>query len=207
MKSQYTVPTSLILVVLAHVGILAAILLAPKEAPAIFIEPPTIKGVIIASEPIETPPELAPPPPPKEVKPLPQPKIPLPKAPPSERAIKEEVVEPRPVEAPAPIDEPKVAEPAPVSLPRADANHLNNPAPAYPPASRRLREEGVVLLEILVKADGTLGEMRLKKSSGFDRLDDAAQRAVKNWHFVPATRGDEAIDYWYELPVEFSLNH
>ena len=65
----------------------------------------------------------------------------------------------------------------------------------------------LVLLEILVKADGSIGEMRLKKSSGSTRLDDAALRAVKNWHFLPAKRGGEAIDFQYELPIEFSLNH
>ena len=72
--------------------------------------------------------------------------------------------------------------------------------------SRRLREEGVVVLEIFVKADGSLGDMRLKKSSGYARLDEAAQGAVRRWHFIPAKRNGEPTEAWYELPVEFSLN-
>ncbi|RYY02955.1 MAG: energy transducer TonB [Gammaproteobacteria bacterium] len=203
MKSKYSVPSSLLLVVIAHFGILAAIIYSPAQSAPVLIEPPTIQGVIVASEPIPEPEKPVVPPPPQE-KPLPKPKIPLPKAPPSERAISQEA-DPIP---PQVVENPKPAEPspAPVSPPQADANHLNNPAPAYPQSSRKLREEGIVLLEILVKADGSLGEIHLKKSSGYPRLDESAMRAVKNWHFVPAKRGGEAIDYVYELPIEFSLN-
>jgi len=208
MKSKHLVPYSFALVLLAHVGGLAAVLYAPEQTAPIVIEPPTIQGVIVAREPIKKPekpiePPPPPPPPPPE-KPISKPKIPLPKAPPSERAVTQE---PEPVATPAQdTEKPAEPTPAPVIPPQADASQLNNPAPVYPQTSRKLKEEGVVLLEILVTADGTLGEMRLKKSSGHSRLDDAAQKAVRNWHFVPAKRGGEAIDYWYELPIEFSLN-
>lgn len=204
MKSKYTVHYSLLIVVLAHAAALGAVLYAPSTKAPIVIEPPTIQGVIVASEPITKPPEPTPPPPPEQ-KPLPAPKIPLPKAPASERAIKQDAQpEPSP-----PVEQPvQTAEPshAPVVPPQANASQFNNPAPVYPAQSRRLHEQGTVLLEVLVKADGSLGEMRLKTTSGYPRLDEAAQRAVKNWHFIPAKRGGEAIDFWYELPIEFSLN-
>jgi len=87
-----------------------------------------------------------------------------------------------------------------------DANPLNNPAPAYPNLSRRLREQGVVLLEILILVDGSVGEVRVKESSGFKRLDETAIKAVKRWLYMPVRRGVEPIDYWYIQPVEFSLN-
>ena len=205
MKSKYTAHYSLLIVVLAHAAALGAALFA-RQAPApVVIEPPTIQGMIVASEPITKPPEPTPPPPPEQ-KPVPAPKIPLPKAPASERAIKQEA-QPEPT---PPVDNPvKSAEPtqAAVVPPQADASNLNNAAPVYPTPSRRLREQGTVILEVLVKADGSLGDLRLKTSSGYSRLDEAAQRAVKNWHFVPAKRGGTAIDFWYELPIEFSLNH
>ena len=203
MKSRHLVPYSLALVLLAHVGGLAAVLYTPDQAAPVVIKPPTIQGAIVASEPIKEPEKPVQPPPPPE-KPLPAPKILLPKAPPSERAVTQQP-EPIPVTAQE-ITKPAEPEPAPIVPPQADASQLNNPAPAYPQISRRLREEGIVLLEILVKADGTLGDVRMKKSSGYSRLDEAAQKAVKNWHFLPARRGGEAIDYWYELPIEFSLN-
>lgn len=205
MKSNHTVHYSFALVLFAHAVVLAAVLYSPKQEAPVKIELPTIQGVIVVSEPVSKPPEPTPPPPPPEQKPLPKPKTPLPKAPPSERAVHQDET---PVPTPPTTEPQKPAEPTqvPVVPPSADASQLNNPAPVYPSASRKLREEGVVLLEILVKADGTLGEMRLKKSSGYSRLDDSAMRAVKNWHFLPAKRAGEPIDFWYELPVEFSLN-
>jgi protein TonB len=92
-----------------------------------------------------------------------------------------------------------------LTLPRVDASQLNNPAPAYPPVSRRMREQGVVLLEVLIQATGQVGEVRIKRSSGFKRLDDAASKAVQRWRYLPATRGGTAIEYWYLQPIEFSL--
>lgn len=208
MKSKYTAHYSLLLVVLLHIGVLAAVLVAPESPAPIDIIPPTIQGVIVAAKPIEKPPEPLPPPPPPPPppvqKPLPKPKIPLPKAPPSEHAIKQES-QPEPT-PPAPVEQKPVVQQAPVTPPQADASQINNPAPVYPTMSKRLREEGTVVLEILVMADGSVAELRLKTSSGYERLDEAALRAVKQWHFIPAKRGDEAIDFQYELPIEFSLN-
>jgi protein TonB len=204
MKPNYTLPSSIAFVIAAHASILAAIIYAPKQLDPIVIEPPTIQGIIVSSEPPQPTP-----PPPQEQKPLPTPetpKIPLPKAPASKRAPQVEQQNPpqeKPVE---PTTKPAEPSTAPVVPPQADASQFNNPAPVYPTQSRRLRETGVVVLEVLVKADGSLGDMRLKTSSGYTRLDEAAQKAVKGWRFVPAKRGNEAIDFWYELPVEFSLN-
>jgi protein TonB len=205
MTSKYTTFYSLSVVVLAHLGALVAVIYAPALVAPRAIEPPSFKNVIIASKLIA--PSLTPPEPQKQ-KLLPTPEtqiIPMPKAPASKRAT---WVKQNPPQLEPPVDQPtKPAEPstAPVFPPYADANQFNNPAPVYPAQSRRLQESGVVLIDVLIKADGSIGEMRLKTSSGYSRLDDAAQRAVKTWHFVPAQRGGEAIDFWYELPVEFSL--
>ena len=64
----------------------------------------------------------------------------------------------------------------------------------------------MVVLEILIRADGSVGEIKLKASSGFKRLDEAAMNAVKRWRYQPATQGGIAIDFWYEQPVEFNLH-
>ena len=119
--------------------------------------------------------------------------------------------EPRPEpEPPPPVQQPvesKPVEPAPAPVlpPRAEAGQLTNPAPTYPSLSRRLREEGIVVLEILIVADGTVGEIKIKSSSGFKRLDAAAVNAVKQWRYQAATQGNKKIDFWYEQPVEFNL--
>jgi periplasmic protein TonB len=91
--------------------------------------------------------------------------------------------------------------------PRADASHLNNPPPAYPSLSRRMREEGKVLLDVHILEDGRVGEIKLRRSSGFSRLDQAALSAVKRWRYVPARQGGKAIAYWYVQPVQFTLRN
>ena len=93
----------------------------------------------------------------------------------------------------------------PTSLPRLDADYLDNPAPAYPAESRRLGEQGRVLLRVLVNADGSVERVTLRKTSGHERLDDAAQQAVQQWRFVAAQRGDQAISAWVVIPISFSL--
>lgn len=204
MQSKNISIYSLLLVIGVHVGVLAAVVLSPSAPVPIVVEP-TIQGILVMAEPEEAPPppEVPPPPPEKKPEPKPTPK-PLPKAPPSERAVKApEPPPPPPVqEKPA---ETKPVEPAPVVPPRADASQLSNPAPVYPKLSRRLREEGIVILEILINADGSIGDIRIKHSSGYKRLDDTALKTVKRWRYQPATQGGKAIDYWYEQPIEFNL--
>jgi protein TonB len=71
--------------------------------------------------------------------------------------------------------------------------------------SRRLGEQGRVVLDVYILANGQVGELRIKQSSGFKRLDDAAMQAIKKWQYVPARRGNEAIPFWYIQPLSFSL--
>jgi protein TonB len=94
----------------------------------------------------------------------------------------------------------------PVSAARYDAAYLHNPRPAYPPLSRRLGEEGRVLLRVRVGADGHPVAVDVDRSSGFERLDEAARRAVGNWRFVPARRGDEPVEGSVRVPVVFRLD-
>lgn len=91
------------------------------------------------------------------------------------------------------------------SQPRFDADYLDNPAPAYPPLSRKLREEGKVVLRVFVDADGRPGEIQVQGDSGFPRLNHAASEAVRRWKFVPAKRGQEAVGAWVLVPINFSL--
>lgn len=97
------------------------------------------------------------------------------------------------------------AAPAPVTAPRFNADYLNNPAPAYPPLSRRLREEGRVMLRVLVDARGLPERVELRHSSGHERLDRVALETVRQWKFVPARRGEDAVSAWVIVPISFSL--
>ena len=89
---------------------------------------------------------------------------------------------------------------------RFEAAYLHNPRPDYPPLSRRLGEEGKVLLRVRVSREGQPAAVDLEKSSNFARLDDAARSVVAHWRFVPARRGDEAIDATVIVPIVFRLD-
>ncbi len=88
---------------------------------------------------------------------------------------------------------------------RFDADYLDNPRPAYPRVSRKLGEEGKVILRVRVNAAGRPEHIELKHTSGSERLDQAALDTVIRWRFVPARRGDEAIASWVLVPITFKL--
>lgn len=93
-----------------------------------------------------------------------------------------------------------------VVLPSSSAAYLRNPKPAYPSMSRRLGETGRSVVRVLVGADGSAKNVRLQRSSGFDRLDQAALDAVRRWRFVPGTRGGVPEDMWFNVPIVWQLN-
>lgn len=89
--------------------------------------------------------------------------------------------------------------------PNFNAAYLNNPAPNYPSVSRRLGEQGLVLLRVQVTADGTADSVELQTGSGSSRLDQAALEAVKKWQFIPAKRGEQSVSASVVVPVRFSI--
>jgi periplasmic protein TonB len=122
-----------------------------------------------------------------------------------------------PVESTAPVTPASPAAPpapsqvqdAPVAMvpPKFDAAYLSNPAPPYPTLSKRMGEEGRVLLKVHVGADGRPLEVSIAQSSGFPRLDESARETVlRNWRFVPARQGDKAIAGSVKVPVIYTLN-
>jgi periplasmic protein TonB len=77
--------------------------------------------------------------------------------------------------------------------------------PAYPETARRHEEQGTVELVVKVLRDGSVGEVTVKKSSGFHILDEAAIAEAKRWQFVPGHRGPKTLDAFVEVPVRFQL--
>ena len=147
----------------------------PKIEPKPVIKQPEPPPMVTAPVEAPTPVEVAPPPPP----------------PPPE---------PAPIVAPAPPPAPVL-----VTAPIFTADYLENPPPAYPSLSRRLGEEGRVVLRVLVNPTGRADEVQIRTSSGHERLDDAARDTVRGWRFVPAKRGDTPGAAWVLIPVSFRL--
>ncbi|MFZ2852863.1 MAG: energy transducer TonB, partial [Rhodocyclaceae bacterium] len=105
----------------------------------------------------------------------------------------------------APSPPPAPAAPAVLSQPRFDADYLQNPPPAYPALSRRMGEEGRVVLRVFVEPNGRPSAIEVRNGSGSPRLDQAALDAVARWKFVAARRGDEAVGAWVLVPIVFNL--
>ncbi|MDO9636083.1 MAG: energy transducer TonB, partial [Thiobacillus sp.] len=104
---------------------------------------------------------------------------------------------------------PAPPQPAPLPLavvqPRFDAAYLDNPRPPYPSVSRRMGEEGEVRLRVQVDPAGMAQQVDIHQSSGFPRLDQAAQDTVRQWRFVPARQGDLPVAAWVIVPIQFTL--
>ena len=77
--------------------------------------------------------------------------------------------------------------------------------PQYPMGARKAGIEGISQLKIQVLPDGTVGETQLVKSTGDSSLDEAAQKAVKQWKFKPGLSGGKAVPVWMTLSVKFEL--
>ncbi|MBI3637647.1 MAG: TonB family protein [Candidatus Rokubacteria bacterium] len=78
--------------------------------------------------------------------------------------------------------------------------------PAYPETARRAGIEGVSVLRLLVRADGSIGDVFVERPAPHPDLDRAAIAAVRGWRFEPARRGREAVAVWVTLPVRFALH-
>ncbi|MBW2097025.1 MAG: energy transducer TonB [Deltaproteobacteria bacterium] len=84
--------------------------------------------------------------------------------------------------------------------------YRKNPRPRYPRLARRRGYQGVVILEVLVRRDGTPGKVQVFQSSGHRILDRAAIKAVEKWSFAPGSENGTPIDMWVKIPVRFQLD-
>ena len=76
----------------------------------------------------------------------------------------------------------------------------------YPPLSRRLGEEGNVLLAFTIEPDGSIDDIKIAKSSHFPLLDAAALAGARAWRYHPAMRGGKAIALAWDARVSMILN-
>ena len=74
----------------------------------------------------------------------------------------------------------------------------------YTDEGRRRAIEGEVVLEIIVRNDGSVGDVKMLKRLGAG-LDERAVQAVKQWRFAPARRLGSPVDVVVEVAVEFKL--
>jgi periplasmic protein TonB len=120
-------------------------------------------------------PDKAPPPPPPDMAEPPPPFVPPPdfqiqsEAPPaSSITVQTKVATPKYQAAPASIGRPHTC------------------GSDYPALSLRLGEQGVTLLSFHIMVDGSISDIKVSKTSGSDRLDEAAVKCASRWKYKPA---------------------
>ncbi|RYZ51833.1 MAG: energy transducer TonB [Proteobacteria bacterium] len=197
-------------VCLVHVLAIAAVL--QTSASDLTAKPSSvIRASMLPGMPAMSPnPEDVPKEKPKPVKP----KTPKPKTAQTIAAVAKEDAAPTAMQAPAPEPEKEVEdegggaagnEGQGESITEATSNYLSNPAPRYPPMSRRLGEEGKILFKVFVDTEGKVKDITIQQTSGFKRLDEAALEAIRGWTFTPARKGEEKVAAWVIIPFVWSL--
>jgi len=84
-------------------------------------------------------------------------------------------------------------------------SYAENPKPLYPQEARERGYEGEVVLKVEVLISGRVGQIEIKKSSGYEVLDRSALTTVKQWRFIPAKKDETPIPLWVNIPVKFQL--
>lgn len=126
--------------------------------------------------------------------------VPMPevKVAPAPAAITARAVEAAPSSDPVPV-----ARPQPILI--SEVEYLKQPVSRYPHASKRLREQGTVVLRVLVDETGHASQVNVYRSSGFPRLDAAACEAVRQAVFKPYVSDGRTQAALVLVPIEFSL--
>jgi protein TonB len=79
--------------------------------------------------------------------------------------------------------------------------------PVYPASEIRLNHTGTVVLSVQVLRDGKVGDVRVVRSTGYPKLDEAALRVARTWRLIPGTRDGAAVTMWKEVPITFQLRN
>jgi TonB family protein len=85
--------------------------------------------------------------------------------------------------------------------------YKENSPPVYPEIARVRGYEGIVLVFAEILPNGLVGEVKIRKSSGYAILDQSAIQAVKPWKFEPAKKSGRPFTAWVELPIKFILHN
>jgi protein TonB len=126
---------------------------------------------------------------------------PPPDLPPVVQTVQAPPASPAPPAPPAPPPAP----PQPRLLPASNIAYLVPPPIEVPLASRRLGEQGLVQLRVLVGVDGLPRQVSVQRSSGFTRLDEQAASAMKRARFKPQTDQGVPIEWIVVAPLQYEI--
>lgn len=204
-------PLSLGVVIALHVAGVAALMLAKMEMP------PAIEFIHTLAKPIKAPP--IPPQNPPEPRPA-EPKgpsqidsvikIPL-------QAPQDPVITPVPQPLPLPVPGEglgtgPIAQPMPQPLPLPEPVKrapklltIDRLQPPYPASEQRQEREGVVVLSVLVGADGRVKSVEQVEATSAAFFQAAERHALRHWRFAPATEDGRAVESRITIRLRFQL--
>lgn len=197
--------------VILHIALIAAVMHVRSEGSAARHDKLTV--VDLSSPPPPPPPASSQPPAKQPPITAPPPRITIPH--PAPPMAVSPVMEPQP--APVMIAAPAPAPPSTASAPAAPApptvvessslgtKMISGAPPRYPMDSRRKREQGTVVLTLTLGVDGNVSAISVAQSSGFERLDDAALRAVRKWRWAPTLRNGQPVMVRGQVEIPFVL--
>lgn len=186
----------IVIVVAIHVAAIAA-LVATLASGQIMKQLAEIKASVEAQK---EPPKAPPPPPPD-----------LQKPPPPVAIVPEFQVQ---AEAPPPIQTVPKAPPAPppakttAIAPPTDLKPIQrtHTIPPYPTISQRLGEQGTSTMQVAINTEGSVTDCKIIKSSGSERLDNAACEYVKgHWRWQPPTQEGKPVAVSTDVNVVWNL--
>ncbi|WP_085316245.1 energy transducer TonB [Derxia lacustris] len=220
-------PAELAAVLALHAGAIWAVGHQASAALPEPVAPPVLVASLIAAPVSAAAPAAAPTPverKPEVVKRTPAP-LPAPRPSPVlavQSPAPAQMAAPAPVEAAPPSPPVAAATPAPAAPPAPAAmasaapaqprtvssgiSYLRPPAPEYPGLSRRRGEAGVVELRVLVDAGGIPQRAEVTRSSGHERLDNAAIAAAMKALFKPHVVDGAAVPIWALIATRFDLD-
>lgn len=162
----------------------------------VFLEPPPPPVI----EEIEPPPVV------EDVEDTPAPPTPAPLVAPEIDFVPEEPpVIVAPVAEPVPDPVPVTPAPAPIQS-RSAPKLIASDKPAYPTASQRAGEQGTTQLDVCIASNGRVTSVKIARSSGHTRLDEAAAKWIRGERFQPAKINGAAQDVCgHSVVYEWSL--
>ena len=109
--------------------------------------------------------------------------------------------------APSVVAVPAPSPPAKVDMPTTMADYRVQSLPIYSLMSKRMGEQGRVVVRVLISVDGVPQQAEVHQSSGFGRLDRSAVEAAMRSRYVPLKRGGIPEATWVLAPIEFKLEN
>lgn len=110
-----------------------------------------------------------------------------------------------PAAAPAVPPQPATRPVQPATV-TSGVQYVRPPRPDYPAQSKRIGEEGRVVLRVLVNENGEAERVEIQTSSGHARLDEAAREAVQRAQFRPHMEDGKPVTVFAIVPITFRLD-